>query len=74
MSPIYSQFKQDIKNLKYSLVVTHVRRNQVYLPVHEGDESFEIMRQTVHSNFTVESKKPLQNQICQSWNYTCMTA
>ena len=72
-SPIYSQTKQDITKLRYSMLVTHVRRNEVNLPIDKGVESFEIMQPTVNSNFTVESKNPLHNKICQGWNYTCMT-
>ena len=42
-SPFYSQIKHDIKNLKYSLVVTDVRRNQANWPIDKEAESFEIM-------------------------------
>ena len=63
---MYSQTKQDIKNLRYSLVVTHVRSNhasfQKFLPIDKGAESFEIRPPTSHSNFTVESKNPLHTQ------------
>ena len=54
------------KMLRYSLVVTDVRRNQANWPMNKGAKSFEIMPPTVHSNFTVESKHPLHNKICQS--------
>ena len=67
---MYFQTKQDIKNLRYSYLVTHVRSNhasfQRFLPIDKGAESFEIRPPTVHSNFTVESKNPLHNKICQS--------
>ena len=67
---MYSKTKQDIKNLRYSLVVTHVRSNhanfQRFWPIDKGAESFEIRPPTVHSNFSVESKNQLHNKICQS--------
>ena len=66
---MYSQTKQDIKNLRYSFVVTYVRSNhasfQRFLPIDKGAESFEIRPPTVHSNFTVESKNPLHNNSIQ---------
>ena len=43
-----------MKNLRYVLVVTHFGPKK-------GAESFEIRPPTVHSNFTVESKNPLQD-------------
>ena len=46
-SPFYSQTKHDIKNLRYSLVVTDVRRNKANWPIDKEAESFEIMPQTV---------------------------
>ena len=67
---MYSQTKLDIKNLRYSLVVTHVKSNhanfQKFWPIDKGAESFELRPPTVHSNFTVESKNPLHNKIFQS--------
>ena len=69
---MYSKTKQDIKNLRYSLVVTHVRSNhanfQRFWPIDKGKgaESFELRPPTVHSNFSVESKNQLHNKICQS--------
>ena len=63
---MYSQSKQDIKNLRYILVVTHVRSNhaiyQRFWSIDKGVESFEIKPPTVHSNFSVESKKPITQQ------------
>ena len=63
---MYSQTKQDIKNLRYILVVTHVRSNhanfQRFWLIDKGAESFEIRPPTVHSNFSVESKKPIAQQ------------
>ena len=47
-----------MKNLRYVLVVTHVNRD--FGPKKRA-ESFEIRPPTVHSNFTVESKNPLQD-------------
>ena len=43
ISPIYSQTKQDIKNLRYILVITDVRRNKANWAC-----SFEIKSPTVH--------------------------
>ena len=43
----YSQTKQDIKNLKYCLEFTNVRRNQANWPMDKGAEYFEIMPPTV---------------------------
>ena len=67
---MYSQTKQDIKNLRYTLVVTHVRSNhanfQRFWPIDKGAESFELRPPIVHSNFSVESKNQLHNKICQS--------
>ena len=67
---MYSETKQDIKNLRYILVVTHVRSNhanfQRFWPIDKGAESFEIRPPTVHSYFSVESKNQLHNKICQS--------
>ena len=57
---MYSQTKQEIKNLRYILVVTHVRGNHAkflrFWPIDNGAESFEIRLPTVRSNFTVEQK------------------
>ena len=67
---MYSKIKQDIKNLRYILVVTHVRSNHAYFqrfwPIDKGAESFELRPQTAHSNFSVQSKNQLHNKICQS--------
>ena len=40
---------------------------QRFWPIDKGAESFEIRPQTVHSNFSTESKNQLHNKICQSW-------
>ena len=70
ISPTYSKTKQDIKNLRKVLVVTHIRSNhanfQRFWPIDKGAESFEIRPPNIHSNFSVESKNPLHNKICQS--------
>ena len=62
---MYSQTKQDIKILRYVLVVTHVRSNhasfQRFWPIDKGAGSFEIRPPTV-TNFSVESKKPITEQ------------
>ena len=62
---MYSLTKQDIKNLRYILVVTHVRSNhanfQRFWPIVKGAESFEIRPPTVHSNFSVENKNQSHN-------------
>ena len=67
---MFSQTKQDIKNLRYMLVVTHVRNNhenfQRFWHKDKGAESFEIRPPPDHSNFSVESKSQLHNKICQS--------
>ena len=63
---MYSQTKQDIKNMRYMLVVTTMQLFQRFWPIDKGAESFEIRPPTVHSNFTVESKNPLHNKIFQS--------
>ena len=67
ISPTYSKTKQDIKNLRKVLVVTHIRSNHANFqrcwPIGKGAESFKIRPPTVHSNFTVD---PLHNKICQS--------
>ena len=47
ISPFYSQTKHDIKNLRNSLVVTDIRRNQANWPIDKGTESFEIIPQPV---------------------------
>ena len=39
---------------------------QGFWTIDKGSKSFEIRPSTVHSNFTVESKNPLHNKICQS--------
>ena len=66
---MYSQSKQDIKNLRYSLVVTHVTSNhphfQRFWPIDKVAKSFELRSPTVYSNFSVESKNQLHNRICQ---------
>ena len=60
---MYSQTKQDIKNLRYVLVVTHVRSKhgnfQRFWPIDIGAESFEIRPPTAHSNFSVERPQDL---------------
>ena len=57
---MYSQTKQNIKNQRYFLVVTHVRSNhaifQRFWSIDKGAESFEIRPLTGHSNSSVESK------------------
>ena len=54
---MYSQTKQDIKNLRHLLVVTYVGSNhanfQRFWLIDKGAESFEIRPPTVHSNFTI---------------------
>ena len=54
---MYSQTKQDIKNLRYILVVTYVGSNhakfQRFWFIDKWAESFEIRPPTVHSNFTI---------------------
>ena len=70
ISPMYSKTKQDIKNLRYSVVVKHVRSNhanfQRFWPRDKGTESFEIRPPPVHSNFSLESKNQLHNKICKA--------
>ena len=85
-----SQTKQDIKNLRNLSVVTHVRSNhanfQRFWPIDKRAESFEIRPLTVHSNFSVDSKKKpitqqdlpklkqydtLEFRLCISVNYLC---
>ena len=46
-SRIYYQTKPDIENLRSSLVVTNVRRNQANWHTDKGAESFEIMPPSV---------------------------
>ena len=66
---MYSHTKQDIKNLRYNLVVTHVKSNhanfQRFWPIDKGAEFFELRPPTDHSNFSVEGKNQL-HKICQS--------
>ena len=63
---MYFQTKQDIKNLTYSLVVTHVRSNhanfQRFWTIDKGAESFEIRASPVHFNFSEKRKNQLHNK------------
>ena len=62
---MYSQPNQDIKNLRYTLSVTHVRDNhanfQKFWPIDK-----------VRSKFTVESKNALHNKISQLEKYVTL--
>lgn len=52
--------------MRHSLVVAHIKRNRENVhrnwPFDNGAESFELMQQNVHSNFTVENKKSIAKQ------------
>ena len=60
---MYSQTKLDIKDLRYILIVTHVRSNhanlQRFSPIDKGEEAINC------PFFSVESKNQLYNKTCQ---------
>ena len=71
-----SQTKHDIKNLRYILVVTHVRSNHTnfkrFWAVDKGAESFEIRPPTVHSNFSKREKTHYTTRFAKArkiWNH-----
>ena len=85
--PMYSQTKQYIKNLRYIVIVTHVRSNhanfQRFWSKDKGPESFEIRPPTHHSKFPaykpitqrdlpkLEKYYTLEFRLWVSVNYLC---